>query len=94
MDKKEPNRWAWVPAAMPNVARLMQERRRRHGDAHVNECWKRGVVLGEPGWFYAREGTVSIGTPWEAFADVALWQATATQGLLIMRDPPGTTDGA
>ena len=79
---------------MPNVARLMLDKRRQWGDAHVNLCWKRGVIEGQPGWFFAREGQVAIGTPWQAFADVALWQVTATQGLLIMREPEGAAGGA
>lgn len=86
---KTASRWAWVPAVMPNVARLMLDKRKAHGDAWVNQCWQKGVVEGQPGWFFAREGQVAIGMPWEAFADVALWQCMATQGLLIIRTPEG-----
>lgn len=86
MDKqKEPSRWAWVPALMPGVARLMADKRRELGPVHVRECWRRGVELGEPGWFFAREGPVAIGTPWPAIADVAGWQATATQAMVFLR---------
>lgn len=84
---QQKSRWDWLPTAMPNVARLMAEKRKEFGDAHVNECWKRGVVQQEPGWLFAREGGVSIGMPWDAMADIALWQITRTQGLLVMRPP-------
>ena len=68
-------RYAWVREAMPGVARLITEKRAQWGDAHVNECWRRGVVERQPGWFFAREGAVAIGTP-------RLTRATAT------RSPP------
>lgn len=79
-------RFDWLPTAMPGVARLMRERRARLGDAHVNECWRRGVVEREPGWFFAREGALAVGTPWPDIADVAGWQVSETQALLIMRE--------
>ena len=90
MDKgqsKAVNRWAWLPAAMPGVARLMAEKRRELGDAHVNECWKRGVLQGEAGWFFAREGTLAVGTPWDEpeLANFAAAQVTRTQALLVLR---------
>lgn len=61
MDKKQS--FDWLPAQMPRVAALAKTRRAAVGDAHFNECWRRGVVLGEPGWFFAREGGIAIGTP-------------------------------
>jgi hypothetical protein len=86
MDKqKEPGKWAWVPALMPGVTRLMAEKRRDLGPVHVRECWRRGVELGEPGWFFAREGPLAIGTPWPAIADVAGWQATVNQSMVFLR---------
>ncbi|MBX3605349.1 MAG: hypothetical protein KF788_08760 [Piscinibacter sp.] len=60
---KQPRPWGWVPAAMPGVARLMADRRREYGDAHVNLCWQRGVVERRPGWFFALEGAIALGTP-------------------------------
>jgi hypothetical protein len=82
-------RWAWLPAAMPGVARLMSEKRRSMGHAHVDECWRRGMA-GEPGWLFAREGAVAIGTPWAgdpALENFALAQVTSTQALLVIRHP-------
>lgn len=92
MDKGKAD-WSWLPARMPGVTRLMKDKRRAVGDAHVNECWKRGVVLCEPGWFFAREGALAVGTPWPAIADVAGWQVTPSQALLCTREP-GAADGA
>jgi hypothetical protein len=91
MDKTEQkqNRWAWLPEAMPGVARLMAEKRAKLGNAHVAECWRRGVVQGEPGWFFAREGALAVGTPWDdpVMANFAALQVTSTQALVVMRDP-------
>lgn len=56
--------WSWLPAHMPGVRKLMAERRRTMGDAHVNLCWRRGVLEAAPGWFFAREGSLAVGVPW------------------------------
>lgn len=90
MDKPK-NRWAWLPEHMPGVAKLMAERRRQLGDAHVNECWAHGVVKCEPGWFYAREGALAVGVPFPGEQHDATFDATLatfpTQALLRLRDP-------
>jgi hypothetical protein len=86
---KPANRWQWLPAAMPGVARLMAEKRRAYGAEHVAECWRRGMA-GEPGWLFAREGAVAVGTPWAGdpvLENFAMAQVTATQALLVMREP-------
>lgn len=89
MDKESQNRWGWLPAMMPGVSRLLAEKRKTMGARHVGECWRRGVVLREPGWFYAREGAIAVGTPWgEAIPDY-----TASQVLVMVRDV-GVGDGA
>lgn len=102
MDKETVERvekadWSWLPARMPGVARLIRERRAELGDAHVNECWKRGVVQREAGWFFAREGALAVGTPWEhpIVANFAAWNVTRTQALLVLRPvDEGAGDGA
>lgn len=93
MDKgkgKSEARFGWLPAAMPGVARLIGEKRRLLGAEHVNECWRRGVIEREPGWFFAREGALAVGTPWDdpVLANFAAAQVTATQALVVLRDPP------
>jgi hypothetical protein len=65
--------WTWLPQHMPGVARLVAEKRRTLGHAHVNECWQRGVMEGQAGWFYAVEGPLSVGTPWDTDV-VSLYQ--------------------
>lgn len=87
------SRWGWLPTAMPGLAKLMAEKKREFGPAHVAECWRRGVIHGEPGWFFAREGTLAIGTPFDAeqYPELANWaaaQVTSTQVTLLMARPP------
>lgn len=62
MDRKL-NRWSWVKEAMPRVTALVVARRKRDGDAWVNQCWQRGVIEREPGWFWAYEAGIAIGVP-------------------------------
>jgi hypothetical protein len=80
-------RWGWLPAAMPGVARLIKEKRRELGEAHVSLCWQRGVVEKQPGWFFAREGALAVGTPWDdqVLANFALLQVSSSQALVVMR---------
>lgn len=87
--------WAWLPEHMPGVQRLMREKRRELGDAWVNECWKRGVVQREPGWFFASEGTLSVGVLEDHPAMIALATAriTSTQAFLMLREK-GSSNGA
>lgn len=87
--------WDWVPEHMPGVAQLMAEKRKIMGNAHVNECWRQGVLNAQPGWFFAREGTVTVGAPWDApeLVNFAAASVTSTQALLILRSPE-VTDGA
>jgi hypothetical protein len=90
MDKgKAVGKWDWLPAAMPGVSRLIQEKRLALGDAHVSECWQRGVVQREPGWFFAREGALAVGTPWDdpVLANFAALQVTSTQALVVLKEP-------
>lgn len=92
--KKDAGKFDWVPSSMPGVARLVAEKRRKFGAEHVKECWARAMA-GEAGWFFAREGAIAIGTPWNepAMANFAAAQVTATQALVVMREP-GAADGA
>jgi hypothetical protein len=50
---------------MPTVAKLVDAKRVEYGAAHVRECITRGM-RGEPGWFYAFEGGMVQGTPFDA----------------------------
>ena len=80
-------KWSWLPAAMPGVARLINEKRKLLGNEHVSLCWQRGVVEREAGWFFAREGALAVGTPWDdpVLANFAALQVTSTQALVVMR---------
>lgn len=84
------NPFAWLPSAMPGVTKLWREKRAKFGAAHMAECWQQGVVNAQPGWLFAREGTLAIGTPWDGdpvMANFAAAQVTSTQALLIIREP-------
>lgn len=97
MDKRtESNRWAWLPQQMPGVARLLAEKRQTLGAEWVNTCWRRGVVERQPGWFYASEGALAVGTPWADDPEIAKiigGQITPTQITLILRNKEAA-DGA
>lgn len=92
MDKRD---WKWLPAQMPGVVQLMKEKRKLYGDAHVSECWRRSVDKREPGWFFAREGALTVGTPFDTpdAANFAALHVTSTQALVLMR-PPEASHGA
>lgn len=82
MDKEKQNRWSWLPTMMPGVQRLLAQERQKKGAPHVNECWRRGVLEREPGWFYVREGAIAVGTPWgDPIPDY-----TPNQVLVMVRD--------
>ena len=70
---KRKDQWSWLPTAMPKVAAMVRERRRTDGNAHVNECWRRGVERMEPDWFFAREGAIAIGHPFGEDAVLYAW---------------------
>lgn len=89
MDKKA--NYSWMPALMPKVTAMVAERRTKFGAAHVAECFRRGMG-GEPGWFFAREGAIAVGTPWSIdpkAVDLAAANVTAGQALLCMAEPEG-----
>lgn len=98
MDKEWKQGFDWLPAQMPRVAALMKTRRAQDGDAHVNECWKRGVLRGEPGWFFAHEGALSVGTPdpgwdWRKWPELQGVPGVTTGALLFLKTRE-VTDGA
>lgn len=62
MDKKD---WSWMKQHMPGVVALLREYREAGEGAHVDECWLKGVIAGQPGWLFAREGPICLGTPFD-----------------------------
>lgn len=62
MDGKEKRDWSWLPKQMPKVSQLIVDRRKEVGAEHLATCWAKGMA-GEPGWFFAKEGPLAIGTP-------------------------------
>lgn len=55
--------WDWMTQHMPRVVSMMKAEREAGRGSQLNECWRAGVVRGEPGMFWATEGKVSVGTP-------------------------------
>jgi hypothetical protein len=94
MEKKE-SPFAWMTTAMPGVAANIADKRRTWGDAHVTQCLRRGLK-GEPGWFFAREGVVAVGTPWDQpeMANSAAAYVSGSACLVFMRMPEGASSGA
>ena len=97
LDKKEeaPARWDCLPSQMPGVVALIADKRRQMGADWVNECWRRGALGGEPGWFFAGEGSLMIGTLWDDAAVVAFasQRISRTQALIVLK-PKEAADGA
>lgn len=79
--------WGWLRDRMPAVARLIADRRREVGSDWVDECWRHGVLERQPGWFYASEGALAVGTLWDnpVVLDVAMARITDTQSMVILR---------
>jgi hypothetical protein len=95
MDREQKQDWSWLPRQMPRVSALIKTKRAELGDAHVNLCWRRGVVERQAGWFFAREGALAVGAPFDdpEMANFAAMHVTSTQGLLLLRTPEAA-DGA
>ncbi len=91
MDKKAKGSWAWMAEQMPGVVAKIKERRSAGQGAHLDLCWRRGVVALEPGWFYAYENGVSVGVPDPAMlADEALQlllQNFPSMHVLMLKEP-------
>jgi len=88
MDKKEAPAFSWMTAAMPRVAAQVAEKRKQWGNAHVTDCVKRGL-RGEAGYFFAREGAVAVGTPWDQpeMANFAAQHIKSGQSIVVMKMP-------
>lgn len=71
---------------LPGVIALIKQRKSEMGAAHVNRCWQHGVLQCQPGWFYAREGAVAIGTPFFG-SEIETLMAELGETLDIQRGP-------
>lgn len=90
-DKVERKDWSWLPKAIPAVSKLIAEKKSKHGAKWVGECWRRGVVQGEPGYFWAAEGVLCVGTPANAALVNDWYQIHAKfpgASMLILPDAP------
>ena len=58
--------WSWIKEHMPELALEIAEWRAAGHGAHVDLCWKRGVLEGQPNYFFAQEGPLAVGTRFTA----------------------------
>lgn len=84
--------WRWLKEHMPRVVAQLAEYREAGEGAPIDECWHRGVVLGQPGWLYAVEGSIAIGTPFglehtRAARDAMARRALESSGVLVQVAP-------
>ena len=91
--------WTWMQHHMPGVVAMVKRERDGGRGAVVNECWRRGVVGHEPGWFYAAENGVTVGVPSVEFLKDPNQQALAAmfpkRALLMLNGAmTGGDDGA
>jgi hypothetical protein len=84
---------ALIARAMPATTAMVRDYRRTLGDAHVTECVRRGLA-GEPGYFFAREGTLAVGTAWGADPDILSLFTAQGQGCAFVMLKPLAGDGA
>lgn len=82
---------------MPRVVAMLKRRREAGEGALINECWRRGVLEQQPGWFFAAEGGVSVGVPADGLlADptlLAMREEFGDPALLLLKGQE-VTDGA
>ncbi|QOR55223.1 MAG: hypothetical protein SHS37scaffold296_40 [Burkholderiales phage 68_11] len=83
--------WGFMTRLMPKVVAELKEWRQGGCGDHLDECWRNGVTNGLPGWFYAREGAVAVGTPfpvaWEGVALEMSLSAWHAHGYVLMLAP-------
>jgi hypothetical protein len=92
MDTRTKQSFAWLPEQMPMLQKLINDHRAKHGPEWLTECWKRGVVAQEPGWFFASEGALSVGTPWAGDPTIAaliLAKLSPSQVVVVLRPKEG-----
>lgn len=74
--------WAFMVERMPKTVAHIKEARAKGQGAHVDACWRAGVLELKPGWFWAYEAGVSVGVPSPEFVADPVVQA-------LLRDHPG-----
>ena len=82
---------------MPETAKWVDEKRQAWGTQHVNACIREGMA-GKPGFFYAMERGLFLGTPFPSTHPVAQDQNFAVMcgckfAAFIAVPPKGTTNG-
>lgn len=88
--------WAFMVEHMPGVISRIKEGRAKGEGAHIDMCWRRGVVELQPGWFWAYEAGVSVGVPGPDMLDDVQRLLLEFPGLnvLMLRNKSEAADGA
>lgn len=73
----QPARAADMRSTMPDTADWVARKRLDWGKEHVNDCLRRATVEKQPGYFYAMERGLVVGTPFPADHPAAEWQQYA-----------------
>ena len=93
---KPKSSWAFMADHMPGVVARIKEARAKGDGAHVDLCWRRGVVELRPGWFWAYEAGVSVGVPAiDMLGDAHVQQSLKDfpgVSLLMLRDKASTNE--
>lgn len=79
-----------IRSVMPRTLEVVAEKRRLWGDAHVVLCQQKALA-GEPGWFWAWEGGVAVGTPSREMLDDPSVAAVLNQfpgAMVVWMRPP------
>jgi hypothetical protein len=84
--------WAFMAERMPRTVARMKEARSKGQGAHLDACWRNGVIDLKPGWFWAYEAGVSIGVPDEGLLATPAVQQLMSQfpggSILLLKDMP------
>lgn len=84
--------WAFMVERMPRTVARMKEARSKGQGAHLDVCWRKGVIELQPGWFWAYEAGVSVGVPDEGLVGNPAVQLQLRQfpdgNILLLRDAP------
>lgn len=86
--------WGWIKDHMPRTVAMLAEYRAAGEGAHIDECWRRGVVRGEANWFCAVEGPLTLGTAFDArprgsvLGEMEQWEFASSKTLLQLAPLP------
>jgi len=88
--------WAFMVERMPRTVARIKEARAAGLGAHVDACWRAGVLDLRPGWFWAYEAGVSVGVPDATWVGDPVVQALLRDqpelSVFMLKDKPAETE--